>query len=124
MSQQDVNVGNIPNDGSGDTLRDAMIKINANFSELFNIPTRLVSSNSSSSSSSDRYIGVSYAGPVSITLHTPATNGQSLIIKDESGNCSYHPITVSGAVDNSTSFILSIDNGSVSLVYRDGWRII
>ncbi len=124
MSQQIVNVGSVPNDGSGDTLRDAMIKINSNFSELYNIPTRLVSANAGTTSVSDRYIGVNYAGNVTITLHTPTSNGQLITIKDESGNCSNHPITVTGAVDNSTSFTLSINNGSISLVYRDGWRII
>jgi hypothetical protein len=124
MSQQIVNVGAVPNDGSGDTLRDAMIKINSNFSELYSVPTRLISTNAGSTSASDRYVGVNYAGPVAITLHTPTANGQQIMIKDESGNCSNHPITVTGAVDNSGYFTLSIDNGSVSLVYRDGWRII
>ncbi len=124
MSQQIVNVGSVPNDGSGDTLRDAMIKINSNFSELYNIPTRLISTSSGSTASTDRYVGVDYAGTVAIALHTPTANGQLITIKDESGNCSNHPITVTGAVDNSTSFMLSINNGSISLVYRDGWRII
>jgi hypothetical protein len=124
MSQQIVNVGSVPNDGSGDTLRDAMIKINSNFSELYNTPTRLIASNAGTTSVTDRYVGVDYAGPVAVVLHTPATNGQLITIKDESGNCSNHPITVTGAVDNSTSFMLSINNGSISLVYRDGWRII
>ncbi len=124
MSQQLVNVGSVPNDGSGDTLRDAMIKINSNFSELYNIPTRLIDTSSGSTSVSDRYVGVNYAGNVTIALHTPTSNGQLITIKDESGNCSNHPITVTGAVDNSTSFTLSINNGSISLVYRDGWRII
>src|SRR5262245_38543837 len=30
-----INVGSSPNDGTGDSLRAAMIKINANFSNLF-----------------------------------------------------------------------------------------
>jgi hypothetical protein len=124
MSQQIVNVGAVPNDGSGDTLRDAMVKINSNFSELYNTPTRLINSSSGSTSVTDRYVGVNYAGTVAVALHTPTSNGQQITIKDESGNCSNHPITVTGAVDNSGYFTLSIDNGSVSLVYRDGWRII
>jgi hypothetical protein len=124
MSQALVNVGAVPNDGSGDTLRDAMIKINSNFSELYNSPTRLIDSSSGTTDATDRYIGVDYAGPVAIALHAPTSNGQQITIKDESGNCSNHPITVTGAVDNSTSFTLSINNGSISLVYRDGWRII
>jgi hypothetical protein len=35
MSKQTINVGNSVNDGTGDTLRNAMIKINANFSEVY-----------------------------------------------------------------------------------------
>jgi hypothetical protein len=35
MSQQTINVGATPNDGSGDTLRAAMQKANANFGELY-----------------------------------------------------------------------------------------
>lgn len=35
MTQQVINVGTVPNDGSGDTLRDSMIKINDNFTDLY-----------------------------------------------------------------------------------------
>ena len=31
MAIQTINVGTTPNDGTGDTLRDAMIKVNSNF---------------------------------------------------------------------------------------------
>lgn len=124
MSQQTINVGNAPNDGSGDTLRAAMIKINSNFAELYNIPTRLVASSSASTSTSDHYVGVNYAGIVNVVLHTPSENGQHLIIKDESGLASVNPIIVSGSIDNASAFTLAINNGSVTLVYRNGWRII
>jgi len=35
MAKQVINVGSSAGDGSGDALRDAMIKINANFTELY-----------------------------------------------------------------------------------------
>ncbi len=35
MSQQNINYGALPNDGTGDTLRNAAIKINSNFSETY-----------------------------------------------------------------------------------------
>lgn len=35
MARQIINIGNAPNDGSGDKLRDAFNKINANFLELY-----------------------------------------------------------------------------------------
>jgi hypothetical protein len=36
MAQQIINVGNVANDGAGDPLRDAFIKCNDNFTELYN----------------------------------------------------------------------------------------
>ena len=35
MTQLIIDVGTIPNDGEGDPLRNAFIKINDNFTELF-----------------------------------------------------------------------------------------
>lgn len=37
MAQQIINVGTVPNDGTGDGLRTAYIKCNQNFSELYNV---------------------------------------------------------------------------------------
>lgn len=36
MAQQLIGIGAAPNDGTGDTLRDAMDKVNENFTELYN----------------------------------------------------------------------------------------
>lgn len=38
MSQQVINTGVIPNDGTGDPLKDAFDKINTNFAELYSVP--------------------------------------------------------------------------------------
>ena len=38
MAQQTLNVGSNANDGTGDTLRNAMIKVNDNFTELYASP--------------------------------------------------------------------------------------
>lgn len=37
MAKQTIFVGTVPNDNTGDTLRAAMIKVNDNFTELYNI---------------------------------------------------------------------------------------
>lgn len=37
MAKQTIFVGSLPNDGTGDTLRDSMIKVNANFTELYSV---------------------------------------------------------------------------------------
>lgn len=36
MAKQTINIGTSPNDGTGDTLRDAYDKCNDNFTELYN----------------------------------------------------------------------------------------
>jgi hypothetical protein len=73
----------------------------------------------------DWYIGVNYAGTVTINLPVTATNGRNLVIKDESGNCASNPIIAVGTVDNDAGgFNLQINNGAIHMVYRSGWRII
>jgi len=37
MSKQTINIGTVANDGTGDPLRDAMIKVNDNLTELYDI---------------------------------------------------------------------------------------
>jgi|694.fasta_scaffold10154_3 hypothetical protein len=73
----------------------------------------------------DYYVGIDYAGTVTITLPTNVKNGRYVIIKDESGRCSKFPIIVLGNVDNDPNgFILKVDNGGIQMIYRDGWRIV
>ena len=45
MPQQIINVGATPDNGQGDPLRDAFIKTNSNFSELYNSPSGGVAQN-------------------------------------------------------------------------------
>ena len=87
--------------------------------------TKVITTPAYSISTKDYYIGINYAGPVLISLPTIINDGKMYIIKDESGNCSINPITVSGNVDNDPGgFILAQDNGGIQLIYRNGWRIV
>jgi hypothetical protein len=87
--------------------------------------TTLVETDSYTVQDGDWYIGVNYAGTVTITLPTTANAGRVLVIKDESGNCSTNPINATGTVDNDAGgFSLQVDNGGIQMVYRAGWRII
>jgi hypothetical protein len=61
--------------------------------------TTIVTDATYTATSSDWYIGVNRSGPVSITLPS-GIPGQELVIKDESGACSSHPITLIGNIDN------------------------
>jgi hypothetical protein len=81
---------------------------------------------------SDYYIGVSYAGPVTITLPTNPETGREIVVKDESGNAGNgvnRQITIVGAtashkIDNQSSAIINLDNAGLHFIYRNGWRII
>lgn len=95
--------------------------------EVYNLdmPTTLVTSNYYAAGRKDYYIGVNYAGPVTIVLPTNVKQGRYIIIKDESGRCSKYPIIVQGNVDNDPGgFILRINNGGIQMIYRNGWRIV
>jgi hypothetical protein len=73
----------------------------------------------------DYYVGVNYAGPVNITLPSNVKNGRTIVIKDESGNCNTNNITITSiSIDNTTSVVLAINNGSLTFIYNNGWRII
>jgi hypothetical protein len=80
----------------------------------------------------DYYIGVSYAGPVTITLPSSPETGREIVVKDESGNAGNgvnRYITIVGAtashkIDNQSSAIINLDNAGLHLIYRNGWRII
>lgn len=87
--------------------------------------TKLVTTPTYNISTKDYYIGINYAGAVTITLPTIINDGKMYIIKDESGHCSTNNITVQGTVDNDAGgFILAQDNGGIQLIYRNGWRIV
>lgn len=71
----------------------------------------------------DYYVGVNAVTSITITLPASAKSGQSIIIKDESGQCSSNPITLTGTIDNNSSgAIISTSNGVVMLIYNSGWR--
>jgi hypothetical protein len=75
----------------------------------------------------DEYIGVFSAATVTITLPVGVT-GRVYIIKDEYGQGS-GKITIQPSglekIDNANTYIISVPNQSVSVVFRGGqWRII
>jgi len=87
--------------------------------------TKLIAAPTYTITSKDYYVGINYSGGVTITLPLIVNNGKVLIIKDESGQCATNNITVLGMVDNDAGgFILAQNNGSIQLIYRNGWRII
>lgn len=92
--------------------------------------TTSVTTSSYTATTNDYYIGVNYEGAVTITLPS-ATDGMKIVIKDERGESSqgsnrYITILPSGldSIDGQTSAILTYDYGSLTFIYRNGWRII
>jgi hypothetical protein len=79
----------------------------------------------------DYYIGINYAGAVTITLPTPRKNGKTYIVKDERGEASkganrhiYIYPSGSDLIDEEDYAILAYDYGSLTFVYRNGWRVV
>lgn len=94
------------------------------------VEVNIVNSSSYSMTNNDHYIGVNYAGVVSITLPSGQINGKKVIIKDESGNAGNknREIVIIGygsdLIDGGSSATINISYGSITLVYRNGWRIV
>lgn len=98
---------------------------------FMDMPVKYVTSSSYTITPQDYYIGVNYAGAVTITLPTPRKNGKIYVVKDELGEASngtnrYITILPSGSdtIDGQDKAILAYDFGSLTFVYRDSWRII
>lgn len=93
--------------------------------------TKYVTSSSYTILEHDYYIGVNYAGAVSITLPTDVIEGTTYIVKDELGEASKgtnRHITIlptgSDLIDGRDRAILAFDYGSLTFVYRNGWRVV
>jgi hypothetical protein len=80
----------------------------------------------------DFYIGLSHAGPITVTLPPNPASGREIVVKDESGQAGegvHRRITVVGAngatIDNEDSAIINLNNAGLRFIYNRGsWRII
>lgn len=96
------------------------------------MPIRAVTTNSYTATSKDYYIGVNYAGAVTIYLPIAMNPGRKFTVKDELGEASKgtnRHITVMSAgsdkIDDRDRAILAYDYGSLTFVYRPGnWRVV
>ena len=89
------------------------------------MPVRTVTT-STTISRYDYYLGINSNNQVTISLPTTGIYpGRTIIIKDESGNAQLVPIKISGTIDNDPEGAeLRINNGSLTLIYNKGWRVI
>ena len=93
--------------------------------------TTTVTSSTYTVTENDYYIGVNYSGKVTITLPTNVNQGTTYVIKDESGEASkgnnrhiYIYPSGSDLIDNENYAVLAYDYGSLTFVYRNGWRVV
>jgi len=93
-------------------------------------PVTLITDSSYQVKSKDYYVGVNYEGVATITLPSP-TIGKRIVVKDESGKASYKnreirivPLSGSDTIDSKDAAIINLDHGSLTFIYREGWRII
>jgi hypothetical protein len=117
------------NDGDTEQWIQSSVEVSVD-TPTFTYNTTLVSGPLYSAFDSDYYIGVSYDGPVTITLPTSPEQGKTVVVKDARGMASRpnNRITIVGAgsdtIDNEESAIIATNNGALQFIYKNGWRII
>jgi hypothetical protein len=78
MSQQNINYGTTANDGTGDTLRNAAIKMNANFSETYQTGSLAFNqANSASSFANGAFTAANVSQTIDNTQNTNISSAQS-----------------------------------------------
>jgi hypothetical protein len=96
------------------------------------VPTTSVTTSSYFIRPQDYYIGVNYAGAVSITLPRADREGKVFVVKDELGEASkgtnrYITILPSGSdlIDGRDRAILAFDFGSLTFIWKsNSWRVV
>ena len=122
MAQLSLNVGSNANDGTGDTIRDAMVKVNTNFTELYASP--LIASGISvtgneikaSRSNDDLVLTPSGTGAVTISnltidsninltdnkIKTTVSNSDLELSASGTGNIVINPVDINGGAIDGT----------------------
>jgi hypothetical protein len=96
------------------------------------VPVKSVTSSSYTVRPEDYYIGVNYAGAVTITLPKADREGKIFIVKDELGEASkgtnrYITILPTGSdlIDSRDRAILAYDYGSLTFIWKgNSWRVV
>jgi hypothetical protein len=96
------------------------------------VPITSVTSSSYSIKYDDYYIGVNYAGAVTLTLPKSDREGKKFVVKDELGEASkgsnrYITILPTGSdlIDGRDRAILAYDYGSLTFIWKsNSWRVV
>ena len=129
MSQLVLNVGSNANDGTGDTLRDAMIKVNTNFTEVygsagFDLTTIQVTGNEIRATRTNDDIVFKPAGAGAVVFPALRINGNNIegtrsnedinLVPSGTGNVVFGAIQIAGTTLSSTdSTSININEGLI-----------
>lgn len=93
MSQEIINVGALPNDGTGDPLRTAFTKINNNFTNLFSTASQINIANTTGSTSGQ------------IIFQTEIANFSQAVfqIRSTDNNANSQSITINAQLNNANT---------------------
>jgi phenylpyruvate tautomerase PptA (4-oxalocrotonate tautomerase family) len=126
LNLDDFNRGSI---GNGRVLRYSSDRYPKTFYMGFE-NAKEITGNTYTTTVNDYYIGVNHDGQVNITLMSNPEEGRQVVIKDELGKASWaHKYidifpAAGDLIDNHDKARIAIDYGSLTLIYRNGWRII
>jgi len=129
MAQQTLNIGTNANDGTGDTLRAAMDKVNDNFTEIYTAPgvssdAILISGNSISAIRSDDDLIFNPSGSGSVVFDAIRFNGNNIegtrsneninLIPAGTGSVVFGSIKINGtSLSSDDSSIININDGLI-----------
>lgn len=115
MAKQTILTGTVPDDGTGDTLRDSFVKVNANFTELYNHVA-------------NTDVHGSGGGDFTITTAS-ASGGGALAYTSSSSTFTFTPASVPSSIlnlgisDGNANEVLTTDgNGSFSFAAVEGLK--
>jgi hypothetical protein len=119
MTQQIINVGNVANDGQGDTLRAAFIKSNDNFTELYGgvSPGIINGTSNVKIGSANGNVSISVAGTSNVMV--VSSNSVAIVVNLTAlGNLSAVNLVINNIASDDSSFITIEDgvnvNGEIS----------
>ena len=115
MAQQTINVGTVANDGTGDKLRDAMVKVNANFSDLYTNYQTSAGLSANIASYLPNYTGVVNSASYTVGT-TTVVNATAFYVSNTSGNVTVSPygVTISANGNGFVAMGNSINNTSIT----------
>jgi hypothetical protein len=114
MAINTINVGNIPNDGTGDDLREAFIKVNDNFDEVSNKLAQVPLSAANRGQSGEGIFAQTVDNVLEFKKLSP---GQNITLT------SNNDVVIIDSAGGLTDFLVLTDSGSLTVDGSQAWTI-